>query len=533
MTGAGKSRPTATALAKVPSEKRSTHEASGAKSASKHNAKDKPRDDADNPWDVTGDWGNIDVKNESKHSGSKKASSKKEAWDTCNCDTGDSKKDPWNTADWGADDLKNETSGAADEWPAGVVGNWDTAAAGDEKDNKKDVTTENLPATGFAVKTAPQETLATAVVEGNKAGNSSSWTKEQDERLMHIKAQNPIIQWKKIAEELGKDHQDCKSHFNLIKPKDWKPNNVKQAVAGGGNGGGGKKGNEGKNGNNNNKSDNNTNVNGVKASADTCEDDGVQLSDLWPSFDQNVNESSSKKDASGSSQANKNPSGGANAWDTTGDAPGRADTSGEKNAWDNDNTWGNEKLTGTSGENATTDDPWLTTSGGNVADTWGLSNGRIAASTPPDDNDDQNNDTTGGADVMASSWDPFTIQNNNTGGGIAAQPAAPPKSPSTRHSNKAPPQPGSQGKAETKTPESAKPASTRPATIELRPDDTFSADDLRLVARILQQDCAMVWNRVSWRFKDKTGRTVHADVFEKKITGEVEGKGSERGKRRK
>jgi hypothetical protein len=29
---------------------------------------------------------------------------------------------------------------------------------------------------------------------------------------------------------------------------------------------------------------------------------------------------------------------------------------------------------------------------------------------------------------------------------------------------------------------------------------------------------------VSWRFRDKTGRAVGAEVFEKKITGRVEGK---------
>ena len=43
----------------------------------------------------------------------------------------------------------------------------------------------------------------------------------------------------------------------------------------------------------------------------------------------------------------------------------------------------------------------------------------------------------------------------------------------------------------------------------------------------------MVWNRVSWRFKDKTGRTLNSDVFEKKITGQVESKGSEWSGRKK
>lgn len=44
----------------------------------------------------------------------------------------------------------------------------------------------------------------------------------------------------------------------------------------------------------------------------------------------------------------------------------------------------------------------------------------------------------------------------------------------------------------------------------------------------------MVWNRVSWRFKDKTGRTIAPEVFEKKVTGRVEGKeGKEERERRR
>jgi hypothetical protein len=41
----------------------------------------------------------------------------------------------------------------------------------------------------------------------------------------------------------------------------------------------------------------------------------------------------------------------------------------------------------------------------------------------------------------------------------------------------------------------------------------------------------MVWNRVSWRFKDKTGRNLHPEMFEKKITGRIEERGSERDRR--
>ena len=42
----------------------------------------------------------------------------------------------------------------------------------------------------------------------------------------------------------------------------------------------------------------------------------------------------------------------------------------------------------------------------------------------------------------------------------------------------------------------------------------------------------MVWNRVSWRFRDKTGRTLHPDEFEKKITGRLEGENYGKSKRR-
>lgn len=76
-----------------------------------------------------------------------------------------------------------------------------------------------------------------------------------------------------------------------------------------------------------------------------------------------------------------------------------------------------------------------------------------------------------------------------------------------------------------------KAAASAPKEYELKPDTTFSANDLRLIAKILQQDCSMVWNRVSWRFKDKTGRNLHPDVFEKKITGSIEDRGSEHGRK--
>ncbi|KAK7179853.1 hypothetical protein PSPO01_14115 [Paraphaeosphaeria sporulosa] len=64
-------------------------------------------------------------------------------------------------------------------------------------------------------------------------------------------------------------------------------------------------------------------------------------------------------------------------------------------------------------------------------------------------------------------------------------------------------------------------SSSHPTEYKVAPDSTFSQDELKLIARILQQDCSMVWERVSWRFKDKTGRNLEPNIFEKKITGRL------------
>ncbi|KAI0579915.1 hypothetical protein Alg130_07284 [Pyrenophora tritici-repentis] len=430
LTGTGKSRLTAAALAKVPSEKRSTHEALAAKSASKHGAPDKPANDAKNSWD------NTEAKNGTKHSGSKKAASNKE--------------DAWGTTDWGIVNSKNDTSGNPHQWASGALGNpWDMPIAVDGKDNKKDDTTGGPQATGAPVEITLQEATVVPVVAEKKADESQSWTKEQDEKLIQLKTQNAVMKWTKIAEKVGKPHE---------------------------------------------------------APADIgVGDDSFGM--LGLGIDDDVNKGNSdKKEDSWGKQASVHASGVASGWekpgettgwDDTGDnnagwggptaATGGADTSGEI-AWDSGNTWGGNDQAGAGADNAVTSNTWNNPGGDGVADQW-------SAPTKP-------------ASAPRSN-------------------KAPSKAP------KAPSQSRSQGKDEVKPPEPAEPAPARPATIELRPDDTFSADDLRQIARILQQDCAMVWNRVSWRFKDKTGRTLHPDVFEKKITGQVEGKGSEKGGRKK
>jgi hypothetical protein len=145
-------------------------------------------------------------------------------------------------------------------------------------------------------------------------------------------------------------------------------------------------------------------------------------------------------------------------------------------------------------------------------DIWGGIGGDFMIDTNDDKKDDaaKNNDTAGGVDNQT-----WPIPSNPTL-----------KPPTNKTSAQARFQPNASNN-------NTQSITGRPLALEVKPDDTFSADDLRLVARILQQDCSMVWNRVSWRFRDKTGRTLHPDEFEKKITGRLEGKGSEKGERRR
>lgn len=143
----------------------------------------------------------------------------------------------------------------------------------------------------------------------------------------------------------------------------------------------------------------------------------------------------------------------------------------------------------------------------------------------------------GGQDNNVQAWNTNAGGNNpitkndgafggDTWGAVPAAKSAS-KAPSHHHSHK------SAHHHSTHVHHSTKDRAAAPLELEIKPDKTFSADDLRLVARILQQDYHMVWQRVSWRFKDKTGRTVLPAVFEKKITGRVEGQERERGERKK
>ena len=483
MTGTGKSRLTAATLAKVPSEKHSTHEASAAKSASKHSGPDKPTNDAQDPWGTSG-WGNTEIKNVSKHSGSKKATS--------------NQGDAWGTGNWDTIAPKDEFNGNADAMALGALENtWGLSVGLDDKDKKKDDTTGSPAAANPVVETVIPTATAAPVVEEKNPDDSKSWTKEQDEKIMQMKTENGI--WTDIAKELNKSLEECKKRFGEIKPKDWRPTTK------GGTGGGGKNKKKGKN-----KDENKADQNEPKVSCEIVSGEGGLCGGMGAVFEDDANKwDSDKKDNVASKQADVYASGGASGWGNTGGGTGGAETSGE-NAWDG---WGVNEQIGASEGNADTGDAWNNVGEGNatIGGPW---------------------DTAAQGNATTSAWNDIN-QNNNTGGGAADQGTVPPKPPSTSHSNKAPSQSRFQGKDNNNSPEPTQSAPSPPVGIELRPDQTFSANDLRLIARILQQDCSMVWNRLSWRFKDKTGRTLHPDVFEKKVTGQVEGKGSDKGRRRK
>jgi len=349
----------------------------------------------------------------------------------------------------------------------------------------------------------------------DKRVNASSWSKQQDARLMELKADNEA--WIKISQEVGKDLQKCKQRFKEIKPKNWKPNSAKQ-----GNHRGGGAGHEKRRQNNFNNQSNTTNrQRGRKTSANEpnklwCADNNTSGNSRantghngWggvnTSWNDVGNENNMKDGTAGAAWGDAAwPADSANdnsgAWNTAGEAGDGA----AGGTWD---TMGGDATAGawdTTGGNATTG-AWDTAAGAgektngfgnNTANAWGATSATGIGATSGQDN----NVNAGGA---FDTW--------NSGGN------AWPAQPSVKAASKAPTVKAGFHHNPTYNVIAA------PLELEIRPDNTFSADDLRIVARILQQDCSLVWDRVSWRFRDKTGRTLHPDIFERKITGRVEG----------
>jgi hypothetical protein len=210
-------------------------------------------------------------------------------------------------------------------------------------------------------------------------------------------------------------------------------------------------------------------------------------------------------------------------WGNYGDLPGNTEetTDASKGAegWSNDdgaatgdkeNTWGNG------------DDAWgkkfdaSAAAGGAGGDKWVAVDGAADAENTGTDAKD-NTDAWGTNDP----WKEASTENKALSKvGSKAPSKAGSKAPSNKSTPAAQP-------ATTQTTTSTPVPAPEPLMYEITPDAIFSADDLRTIARILQQDAQMVWDRVSWRFRDKTGRHVEPNVFEEKITGKVEGRGKE------
>ncbi|EOA86771.1 uncharacterized protein SETTUDRAFT_89314 [Exserohilum turcica Et28A] len=376
---------------------------------------------------------------------------------------------------------QKNTSGSANIQDTGAQAD---AAGGDSKKGEKDTSSNTKDA-------AAQNTTTAENGKEKEDEESNTWTKEQDETIIQMKTENASVQWAVVAEKVGKSVEECKSRFKEIKPKDWKPNN-----------------NKNKNGNQNQNQGGKEGGKKVEEQkeakkADENDDNG------WAAMGFN-GLMGDGNDGKQDDTANVNNT---NTWEQNGDDSwGNTGVNGGTEQPNDANDWIIENQTNTNG------DSW-----NNTANAKGDNNQDIANSWDPVD-----------AGAAPTNWDIPGQQTNNVTGSNT-QPANEwpnaAKPPSAPRSNKAPSESRSHrssagGKSKSST-------HSRPLELELKPDDTFSADDLRLIARILQQDCKMVWNRVSWRFRDKTGRVLDPEVFERKITGSVEKEGSQRGEGKK
>ncbi|KAH7069207.1 hypothetical protein BKA63DRAFT_478087 [Paraphoma chrysanthemicola] len=301
------------------------------------------------------------------------------------------------------------------------------------------------------------------------------FTKEQDKKMIEWRTGHSKQNWDDFAKEINKLPKQCADRFREIKPKDWRPADAQD---------GGGKGNTKKNNKNNRKGNKNEEKPEVNNNGGGTGD--------WPATIGSNNTSGGNA-----------TSGGNDPWNT---GNGGGDNSADNNGKVGDDAWNAPATGGDSGENRASNAGDGAGWGGTGGDG---ANDAAATDWNADSNNQQKNDTSGG-------------DQNAWGGGDTWGAAPAPAKTASKAGTKA----HSHHSASHKSSHRHGTQNNTPTLVELevKPDDVFSADDLRLLARILQQDYQMVWNRVSWRFKDKTGRTIAPEVFEKKITGRVEGK---------
>ncbi|KAH7088703.1 hypothetical protein FB567DRAFT_316683 [Paraphoma chrysanthemicola] len=234
----------------------------------------------------------------------------------------------------------------------------------------------------------------------------------------------------------------------------------------------------------------------------------------WPATSGGNDNSGGNATSGGVNQWNTGNGGGDNSTDNAGKGGGNGwDAAATGGEFGEHKGWGDagskKSASKKSASNAGEGTGWGGTGGDGVNDA-------AATNWNADSSNQQNNDTGGG-------------EQNAWGGGDTWGTAPAPAKTASKAGSKAHSHHSASHKSSHR--HSSQNNTPTPVELEVKPDDVFSADDLRMVARILQQDYQMVWNRVSWRFKDKTGRTIAPAVFEKKITGRVEGKDGKEEKR--
>ncbi|KAJ4308326.1 hypothetical protein N0V94_009407 [Neodidymelliopsis sp. IMI 364377] len=357
----------------------------------------------------------------------------------------------------------------------------------------------------------------TPVASGGDAAKgedkSSDWTEEQDKKLMEMKDDNKS--WKDIVKEIGdKKENECKERFKTIKPSDWKPNAKNK--------GGGKQKQDGKDGGKEQKSDK------AEDKQDDKKDDKKEEPAANVGFDAAADDTWGANNATGPNSGFQLAD-NVDAWRNT-DTSGAAQ--GNNDAWPVDNTsWGKDETSGSKQEDSSKG--WGESNSDNSA--WKQEDASKGWGHDDNKSDGEKKDDVGfdpNSNLWATTWNG---DSKTTGDENKQEPPRPTGSVrDSRKSSKAP-SIKSASQHSSKHPShhsSEKPTAQAPTEYELRPDSTFSADDLRLIARILQQDSQMVWDRVSWRFRDKTGRNLQPEVFEKKITGKVAESQSERNRKR-
>ncbi|KAL5406731.1 hypothetical protein PMIN03_007612 [Paraphaeosphaeria minitans] len=381
-------------------------------------------------------------------------------------------------------------------------------------------------------------------VEYKKVVPSKDFSEEEDRILMRMKTEDQ--QWGEIMKHMnGKSKKQCTQRFNEIRPDDF----YEKKKAAKGNSKGGQQGNQ-KDQKQDNKAQDKKEENTAEAAGDDGWDPMAALVGVFGDDSKsNASEKGTKKDGKPGDTAwsntgndwtavaagdKDNNAGGATGW-----TDGANDNSGHNGGADWNDTgnggvdsgggaatinWEIEcnksKSSSSHASKTNSKNPWGADGDDGAADTGQAQNfgaaDWVAATSFKEGKSSKGDDPK----KKAKSSDPTSWNN-----GWDAPPFSPRKAVSRASSKDRQKHCSSHrrsGSKESRHSPHHHHSISHPTEYKVAPDNTFSQDELKLIARILQQDCSMVWERVSWRFKDKTGRNLDSDVFEKKITGSLE-----------